>query len=127
MGLYNINHDLTFTEQTLTVTVTELVTPPLDGMILPGITRDSTLALARDHASGKAILEGLPEPSKFVVNERPITMKEIKKAAEDGSLVEFFGTGTCFIQYPSILFSHFVILYRNCCCHQPCEQDWLSW
>ncbi|KAK7694456.1 hypothetical protein QCA50_001642 [Cerrena zonata] len=80
--------------------VTELVTPPLDGMILPGITRDSTLALARDHASGKAVLEGLPEPSKFVVNERPITMKEIKQAAQDGSLVEFFGTGTAAVISP---------------------------
>jgi branched-chain amino acid aminotransferase len=27
--------------------VTELVTPPLDGTILPGVTRDSVLALAR--------------------------------------------------------------------------------
>ena len=72
----------------------ELVTPPLDGMILPGVTRDSVLALARDHAEGKVTVEGLPEPGKFVVNERPVTMKEVKAAGEEGRLVEFFGTGT---------------------------------
>ncbi|KAF9067997.1 branched-chain amino acid aminotransferase II [Rhodocollybia butyracea] len=36
----------------------ELVTPPLDGMILPGVTRDSVLALARDHASAGYYYEG---------------------------------------------------------------------
>ena len=72
--------------------MTELVTPPLDGMILPGVTRDSVLALAREHASGKAPLNGMPE-GKFVVNERPVTMKEVKEAAAKGQLVEFFGTG----------------------------------
>ena len=71
---------------------TELVTPPLDGMILPGVTRDSVLSLARDHASGKSPLAGMPE-GEFVVNERPVTMKEVKAAAESGNLVEFFGTG----------------------------------
>ena len=73
-------------------TVTELVTPPLDGMILPGVTRDSVLSLARDHAAGKYEVKGLPE--KLVVVERPITMKEVKDASHDGRLVEFFGTGT---------------------------------
>ncbi|THH31984.1 hypothetical protein EUX98_g2204 [Antrodiella citrinella] len=73
--------------------VTELVTPPLDGMILPGVTRDSVLALARDHISGQsAPIDGLTE--KLVVSERPVTMKEVKEASQDGRLVEFFGTGT---------------------------------
>jgi branched-chain amino acid aminotransferase len=69
-----------------------MVTPPLDGMILPGVTRDSVLSLAKDHASGASPLAGMPE-GKFIVTERPVTMKEVKQAAEDGSLVEFFGTG----------------------------------
>lgn len=73
--------------------VIELVTPPLDGMILPGVTRDSVLALARDHASGKAPLKDMPA-GKLVVNERPVTMKEVKDAASKGQLVEFFGTGS---------------------------------
>jgi len=80
--------------------VTELVTPPLDGMILPGVTRDSTLALAREHAAGTALLDGLPEKGKFVVNERPVTMQEVKQAIEEGRLVEFFGTGTAAVISP---------------------------
>ena len=79
--------------------VTELVTPPLDGMILPGVTRDSVLALAREHASGVAHIEGMPE-GKFVVNERPVTMKEVIAAAQEGRLVEFFGTGTAAVISP---------------------------
>ena len=77
--------------------VIELVTPPLDGMILPGVTRDSVLTLARDHASGKAPIPDLP--SKLVVSERPVTMKELKEASGNGSLVEFFGTGTFVFVY----------------------------
>lgn len=61
-------------------------------MILPGVTRDSVLALARGHESGESPLEGMPE-GKFVVNERPVTMKEVKDAASEGRLIEFFGTG----------------------------------
>ena len=68
------------------------MTPPLDGIILPGVTRDSVLALAREHASGEAPIESMPE-GKFVVSERPVTMKEVVKASEEGRLVEFFGTG----------------------------------
>ena len=69
----------------------ELATAPLDGMILPGVTRDSVLSLAREHASGKAKIEGLPH--KFLVSEREIPMKEVQEAAKAGTLVEFFGTG----------------------------------
>ncbi|KAI6159539.1 aminotransferase [Pisolithus thermaeus] len=72
--------------------VIELVTPPLDGMILPGVIRDSVLTLSRNHVSGKKRLAGLPE--KLKVSERPITMGEVKAAAECGRLVELFGTGT---------------------------------
>ncbi|KAI6045142.1 aminotransferase [Pisolithus marmoratus] len=77
---------------------TELVTPPLDGMILPGITRDSVLALARNHVSGKKRLAGLPDQLK--VSERPITMGEVKSGAETGRLVELFGAGTACVISP---------------------------
>lgn len=73
---------------------TELVTPPLDGMILPGVTRDSVLALARDHASGVKRLANLPD--KLIVSERPVTMKEVKEASQSGALVELFGAGKAF-------------------------------
>lgn len=75
-----------------------MVTPPLDGLILPGVTRDSVLALARDHASGKRPVSGLP--SNLVVEERDVTMAEIKSAVQKGELVELFGTGTAAIISP---------------------------
>lgn len=76
----------------------ELVTPPLGDMILPGVTRDSVLTLARGHAEGKAALDGLPK--KFEVSERNMTMPEIVKASADGSLREVFGTGTVRLTEP---------------------------
>ena len=44
----------------------ELVTPPLDGTILPGVTRDSILQLCK--ASGE-----------FTVSERQLSINEIKQ------------------------------------------------
>jgi branched-subunit amino acid aminotransferase/4-amino-4-deoxychorismate lyase len=102
---------------------TEIVTPPLDGMILPGVTRDSVLTLARDHASGKAPLEGMPE-GKIVVNERPVTMQEVKNALAKGQLVEFFGTGACSAWH--IKASHVLSLHcRYRCGDQPRRSHWL--
>jgi branched-chain amino acid aminotransferase len=69
----------------------ELVTPPLDGMILPGVTRDSVLTLAREHSSNSNRLSGLPD--NLTVSERSITMREVKEASETGKLVELFGAG----------------------------------
>ncbi|UZJ52105.1 hypothetical protein CBS101457_001425 [Exobasidium rhododendri] len=77
---------------------TELVTPPLNGMILPGVTRDSILGLARDHASGKWTIEGLP--SKLTVSEREINMAEIERASKEGRLLEIFGAGTAAVVSP---------------------------
>ncbi|KAG8906611.1 hypothetical protein FRB99_006481 [Tulasnella sp. 403] len=76
----------------------ELVTPPLEDVILPGVTRDSVLALARDHAAGLLRLPGLP--SKLQVSERAITMGEVKNAAANGQLLEVFGSGTAAIVCP---------------------------
>ncbi|KAM6497878.1 Aminotransferase [Amanita muscaria] len=67
-------------------------------MILPGVTRDSVLALVRDHASGEQRLSGLPD--KIEVSERPVTMKEIQNASTNGSLVELFGAGTAAVISP---------------------------
>ncbi|EIW86504.1 branched-chain amino acid aminotransferase II [Coniophora puteana RWD-64-598 SS2] len=77
----------------------ELVTPPLDGMILPGVTRDSVLALARGHAAG-ARIEGMPVGKKVRVSERPVTMEEVSEASTSGRLVELFGTGTAAVITP---------------------------
>lgn len=76
----------------------ELVTPPLDGMILPGVTRDSVLSLARGNAAGALRIPNLT--TKLVVSERGVTMKEVSEAAQSGRLVEMFGAGTAAIVSP---------------------------
>jgi len=76
----------------------ELVTPPLDGMILPGVTRDSVLSLARSHAAGTLRIPKLT--SKLSVSERGVTMREVCEAVQSGRLVEMFGTGTAAIISP---------------------------
>lgn len=65
-------------------------------MILPGVTRDSVLALAREHASGQSRIDGLPD--KLRISEREIPMKEVQDAARAGTLVEFFGTGALYVR-----------------------------
>lgn len=82
----------------LSHSATELVTPPLDSVILPGVTRDSVLSLARDHAAGAIKVPELTD--KLVISERPVTMGEVKEAAQKGNLVEFFGTGTAAVISP---------------------------
>ena len=64
----------------------ELVTPPLTGTLLEGVTRDSVLQLARD--------EGMQ------VAERPVTIAEVMAAARNGTLREAFGTGTAAVISP---------------------------
>ncbi|RUS22715.1 aminotransferase [Endogone sp. FLAS-F59071] len=65
----------------------ELVTPPLDGSILPGVTRDSILGLARGWG-------------EFKVSERNVTMPQVKEAVKQGRMVEMFGAGTACIVSP---------------------------
>uniref|UniRef100_A0A0A9X9B4 Branched-chain-amino-acid aminotransferase n=1 Tax=Lygus hesperus TaxID=30085 RepID=A0A0A9X9B4_LYGHE len=65
----------------------ELVTAPLNGLILPGITRMSILQLAK-------------EWNQFKVSERVITMPEIKRLNKEGRLLEVFGAGTACVVSP---------------------------
>jgi branched-chain amino acid aminotransferase len=65
----------------------ELITPPLDGTILPGVTRDSILALARGW-------------NEFKVSERRFSMPQLAKAASEGRLHEAFGAGTAAVVSP---------------------------
>ena len=58
----------------------KFITPDLSGSILAGITRMSVIDLLRDKG--------------YEVTERPITITEIKKASESGTLEEAFGVGT---------------------------------
>lgn len=68
----------------------ELVTAPLDGTILEGVTRDSVLALARERLA----------PKGWAVSERKLRMAEISEAADEGRLIEVFGAGTAAIVSP---------------------------
>jgi branched-chain amino acid aminotransferase len=63
-----------------------VVTPQLNGSILPGITRDSVLYLCKSWG--------------LKAEERKISVKELKQAAQDGSLVEVFGSGTAAVISP---------------------------
>ncbi|GAB9474320.1 Branched-chain amino acid aminotransferase [Globisporangium polare] len=66
----------------------ELITPPLArGDILPGVTRDSILTLAR-------------EWGEFKVSEQNINMKQVQKAVREGRMLEIFGSGTAAIVSP---------------------------
>lgn len=65
----------------------KLITPKLNSAILEGVTRDSILTLAKDMAI-------LP------VEERRISMDEIKEGFVKGTLTEAFGTGTAAVVAP---------------------------
>jgi len=65
----------------------ELITPPLDGTILPGITRDTILILMR-------------ELGEFKVTVRPFKVQELNKAINEGRVQEAFGAGTAAIVSP---------------------------
>ena len=64
----------------------EIITPPLAGTILAGVTRDSVLALTREWG--------------LRVSERPITIDEVVEAARKGTLQEVWGTGTAAVISP---------------------------
>jgi branched-chain amino acid aminotransferase len=64
----------------------KVLTPQLNGSILPGVTRDSVLCLCREW--------GLP------TEERRISIDEIYKAAQNGTLEEVWGTGTAAVISP---------------------------
>ena len=63
-----------------------LATPPLDGTILPGITRDSLITLARE--------EGL------IVREERYSIDQWRADADSGRLVECFTCGTAAVVTP---------------------------
>jgi len=64
----------------------EIITPPLAGTILAGVTRDSVLTLMREW--------------KLRVSERPVTIDEVREAASKGTLKEVWGTGTAAVISP---------------------------
>lgn len=63
-----------------------LITAPIGGTILPGITRDSVITLARSWG--------------MEVEERRLGMTEVMDAAHNGKLQEVFGAGTAAVISP---------------------------
>lgn len=64
----------------------EVITAPLDGSILPGITRDSVIQIVKDWG--------------IKMSERSLSIDEVIEAAENGRLKEAFGTGTAAVISP---------------------------
>ena len=64
----------------------EIITPVLNGSILPGITRDSVIALAKHW--------------QMRISERQISIDELMNARESGNLDEIFGSGTAAVISP---------------------------
>jgi branched-chain amino acid aminotransferase len=64
----------------------EVITAPLTGSILPGVTRDSVLHLVRDWG--------------LKVTERSLPIDDVIDAAKTGKLIEAFGTGTAAVISP---------------------------
>jgi branched-chain amino acid aminotransferase len=69
----------------------EIVTPALEGTILPGVTRDSVIRLAKDWG--------------LKLSEREVSIEEVVRASEKGGLQEMFGSGTAAVISPV---SHFM-------------------
>lgn len=65
----------------------ELITAPLDGLVLPGITRKSLIELGKKWG-------------EFKITERPYTMQEVTKALNENRLKEMFGAGTACVVSP---------------------------
>jgi branched-chain amino acid aminotransferase len=70
----------------------KLVTPQLSGTVLPGITRRSVIALAKEW--------------NVEVEERKITIEEVFDAEKSGALKEVFGAGTAAVISPVGLIHH---------------------
>ena len=64
----------------------KIITPPLNGNILPGVTRDSVLTLCQDFG--------------MTIEERLVSIDEIIRAGDSGTLEEVFGVGTAVILSP---------------------------
>ena len=64
----------------------EIITPMLNGSILPGITRDSVIALTKNW--------------NLKFSEKKISIDEIIEAHDSGKLQEVFGTGTAAVISP---------------------------
>ncbi|KAF9780991.1 branched-chain amino acid aminotransferase II [Thelephora terrestris] len=71
----------------------DVITPPLDGTILPGVTRESCITLLRSH-SPVSPLHSLDPHTAIRVFETPFTLGDMYKWSSEDRLLEAFGAGT---------------------------------
>ena len=64
----------------------EIITAPIEGTVLPGVTRDSMITLLRDWG--------------YTVREEKLAVTDLMQAGHDGTLEEVFGTGTAAVISP---------------------------
>ncbi len=64
----------------------EIITSPIDGSVLPGVTRNSIIKILKDWG--------------YKVSERQLSIDELMEAGKNGSLKEAFGTGTAAVISP---------------------------
>ncbi|MBR1623679.1 MAG: aminotransferase class IV, partial [Pseudobutyrivibrio sp.] len=64
----------------------EIWTAPIEGTVLPGVTRDSMIHLLKDWG--------------YTVREERLAIDDLMKAGHDGKLEEVFGTGTAAVISP---------------------------
>ncbi|KAJ8298780.1 hypothetical protein KUTeg_022840, partial [Tegillarca granosa] len=65
----------------------ELITAPLNGLVLPGITRKSLIEIAQKWG-------------EFKVSEKSYTMAQVIKALNENRVIEMFGAGTACVVCP---------------------------
>lgn len=64
----------------------KIITAPLEGSVLPGVTRDSIIHILKDWG--------------YEVEERELSIDELMEAGANGKLTEAFGTGTAAVISP---------------------------
>lgn len=64
----------------------EVITAPIEGSVLPGVTRDSMITLLKEWG--------------YKVSERELSIDELMEAGHNGTLKEVFGTGTAAVISP---------------------------
>ena len=79
----------------------EIYTAPIEGTVLPGVTRDSIIHILKDWG--------------YKVNETKVAIDDLMKAGHDGTLEEVFGTGTAAVISPvgELAYKDDVVIINN--------------
>ena len=79
----------------------EIYTAPIEGTVLPGVTRDSIIHILKDWG--------------YKVNETRVAIDDLMKAGHDGTLEEVFGTGTAAVISPvgELAYKDDVVIINN--------------